>query len=276
MSLPRQVLTRVRRGLYAALADLPTSASSPAEAPVRESAPPPPAPQASSSSSSKSLWTAALPSEVEFWDSWFRTKGREWPEDYKGRLNPDLPLQDFVENYLPPPDGKTPAEILDVGAGPLTLIGKRSEKFKFRITPVDPLADFYIRIMEKHGVVPPVPTSWCHGELLSERFGPESFDLVWAQNSLDHSYEPVRIIEQALTVARVGGYVVLAHNRNEAVAENYEGLHQWNFDIDGTDFVIWNQQARVNVTKLLSHRADIRTTVQPTFLEVSFRKTVAS
>ncbi|MBZ4418418.1 bifunctional 2-polyprenyl-6-hydroxyphenol methylase/3-demethylubiquinol 3-O-methyltransferase UbiG [Myxococcus sp. RHSTA-1-4] len=270
LDISRKVLTRVRRGLYAALADIPTSAHG-----VTNSAVPAQAstPQASEPQNAKALWTEALPTEIAFWDNWFKTHGGEWPEDYKVRMDPDTPLQSFVEAYLPP-GGEDIIEILDVGAGPVTKLGKRSANRKIRITAVDPLADAYDRVMAKYGVTPPVRTTWCHGEILTTRFAPETFDLVWAQNSLDHSYEPVRIIEQALTLTKTGGYLVLAHARNEAVNENYQGLHQWNFDGEDGDFIIWNRQSRVNVSKLLQARAEIRARVDATFIEVSFRKTV--
>ncbi|MBZ4421265.1 bifunctional 2-polyprenyl-6-hydroxyphenol methylase/3-demethylubiquinol 3-O-methyltransferase UbiG [Myxococcus sp. RHSTA-1-4] len=264
-----RVLTRVRRGLHAALADLPTSI----QGDTNSVAPAVPQ-QAAEPSHAKVAWTEGLPSEIAFWDNWFKTQGGVWSEDYKTRLNPDTPLQQTVEDYLPDPAGDAIQEILDVGSGPLTMLGKRSDRRKFRITAVDPLADAYDRIMAKHGVVPPVRTSWCHGELLTTRFAPDTFDLVWAQNSLDHSYEPVRIIEQALVVTKPGGYVALSHARNEALNGNWDGLHQWNFDHEGGDFIIWNRQGRVNVSKLLQSRAEIRTQGDDTFVHVSFRKPV--
>ncbi len=266
-----RVLTRVRRGLHAALVDLPTSMQDGTNS-VVPAVPAPPLMAASPSA--KALWTEALPSEIAFWENWFKTEGSQWPEDYKVRMNPDTPLQHFVEEYLPPPGGEDTIEVLDVGAGPLTVLGKKSANRKLRITAVDPLADVYDRVMAKFGVTPPVRTSWCHGEMLATRFAPESFDLVWAENSLDHSYEPVRIIEQALTVAKTGGFVVLSHARNEAVNANYDGLHQWNFDDEAGDFIIWNRESRVNVSKLLQSRAEIRTGGDKG-LVVSFRKTAS-
>jgi SAM-dependent methyltransferase len=269
-----RVLTRFRRGLHAALVDLPTSQSAAPAAPVAPVAPP--VPRLAESPNSKAIWTEALSSEIAFWDNWFKTQGSNWPEDYKVRMDPDTPLQHFVEAYLPPAGGEDLIEILDVGAGPLTILGKRSATRKIHITAVDPLADVYDRVIAKHGITPPVRTTWCHGELLDTRFAPETFDLVWAQNSLDHSYHPVRIIEQALTVAKTGGFVVLSHARNEAVNANYDGLHQWNFDDEAGEFIVWNREMRVNVSKLLQHRAEIRTQGDAKGLDVIFRKTVRS
>ena len=44
-----------------------------------------------------------------------------------------------------------------------------------------------------------------------------------------------------MRVLKVGGNLVLRHNRNEAEAEKYSGFHQFNFDQRDKEFVIWNQ-----------------------------------
>jgi hypothetical protein len=67
---------------------------------------------------------AQLRDELRFWDRWFRKKGLEWPDDYRTRLNPNAPLaEDYRQliDHLPQDE----IRILDVGAGPLTVIGKR-------------------------------------------------------------------------------------------------------------------------------------------------------
>jgi hypothetical protein len=84
-------------------------------------------------------------------------------------------------------------------------------------------------------------------EDLSAFFAPDSFDLVHCINALDHSFDPLRAIHEMLRVARVGGTVVLMHQPNEAEAENYVGLHQWNFDVQDGRFVVWNRERRIDV-----------------------------
>jgi len=78
------------------------------------------------------------------------------------------------------------------------------------------------------------------------------------QNALDHTFDPWRALRQMIEVSKPGGFVLLRHARNEAVRENYLGLHQWNLDAspDG-DFIIWNKHSSVNVTQILAGQANV-------------------
>lgn len=201
--------------------------------------------------SPKRVWSAEIGSEVAFWDEWLATGGSQWPDEYRARVDPERPLVEYLRDRLQHCDSALPIRILDVGAGPITDIGYRWEGRNLRITAVDPLAEIYDGLLEKHRVTPPVRTTWCHGEALSERFRPETFDLVNAMNSLDHSYDPVRIVEEALRVVKLGGRVVLRHNTNEAEREGYRGLHQWNFCGRGGQFVIWSKSSTTNISRRL-------------------------
>ncbi len=205
----------------------------------------------------KAIWRAGIGHEVEFWRTWLSGRGGEFAEDFANRMNPTLPVARHLHRVL---HGVEAPEIraLDVGAGPLTALGKRYRRRPLRITAVDPLADLYDELLREAGIEPPVHTTWCQGELLRERFQPESFHLVYSQNALDHSYDPVAIIEQMVALALPGHYVVLEHRRNEGENERYRGLHQWNFDLDRGDFVIWNAQGRTNMTERLASQATIR------------------
>ncbi len=208
----------------------------------------------------RDTWDAEIASEEKFWSEWFATRGGAYASDYQNRLNPETPLQDRYCELLALRPEQQEFSILDIGAGPLTLVGKKWGDKKLRITATDALADAYDRILERSGVVPPVRTSWCHGELLAERFPKSSFDLVVATNTLDHSYDPIRIIENAVRICKPGAHVCLGHGVNEAQREHYTGLHQWNFCADGPDFVVWNRTVRFNLTQHLLPSARVMCT----------------
>jgi SAM-dependent methyltransferase len=221
-------------------------------------------------SSHKRIWDDGVANEIEFWTRWFETKGLEWPQDYKTRLDPNLPLQENVREFLNP--AAESFEILDVGAGPLTLLGKTWPGKQVRITATDALADEYDKIMQRCQVTPPVRTTWCHGELLSRRFRRNTFDLVWAENCVDHSYHPIAVIKGALEVVKLGAHVVLIHATNEAENEHYSGFHQWNFCERNGAFHIWNRDSDTNVTKLLSSRAKVHCRTAGSGVLVSIQK----
>ena len=67
-------------------------------------------------------WNSGIKSEVRYWDSYIQTKGLERPEIYQQKFDPDLPLQPRPAALLPPQEK---IHILDVGAGPLTYLGRK-------------------------------------------------------------------------------------------------------------------------------------------------------
>jgi SAM-dependent methyltransferase len=197
--------------------------------------------------SAESKWRFGIRSEVRFWDRYFRTKGSDWPETYPLRFDPGLPLQARPAALLP---SQSEVDVLDVGAGPLTYLGKTQPGRRIRITAVDPLADEYDRLLSQHGIRPLVRTQKLAAEQLTERFPPESFDLVFARNSIDHSFDPELAIGQMISVVKKGGYVLLEHQPNEAEGEHYTGLHQWNFSMSASgDFMIASRLRSVNMTR---------------------------
>lgn len=205
----------------------------------------------------KAAWQRGKKDELVFWLKWFATRGLSWPDEYRARLDPERPLQEPVASVLPP----GPAEILDVGAGPLTVLGKRAPGKTFTITAVDPLASEYDRMLEAFSVVPPVRTVAAEVERLREPFAADTFDVVHMQNALDHSYDPVAGIEEMLAVAKPGGWLVLQHAIDEGESAAYDGLHQWNLTLEDGKFVVWNKDARVAVDERLRGRAKVSTKV---------------
>lgn len=189
--------------------------------------------------------------ELNFWDSILETRGGQWSGDFQHRIDPDSQVCEFMRGKL-----FANAEVLDVGAGPLTTVGKRCGDDRIIVTAVDPLADGYRSLLKKHGIEPPVRTILGFGEGLYEQFGANRFDLVNAQNSVDHCLHPMTVILQMISVTRPGGWVTLLHHRNEGERQKYQGMHGWNFDMWGDALVLWNKDRFYNVTKQVQHVAD--------------------
>lgn len=203
----------------------------------------------------RETWERALDSEVGFWRGWFATKGGDWPEDYPCRLDPDSVLQDWITRWL---GGMGPVvRFLDCGAGPLTKVGKTWPGHDLRITAVDALAAEYDKLLAEAGVVPPVRTQACETEHLTSMFAPASFDVAYALNTLDHSYDPLACIREMAAVVRPGGVVLLQHYPNEAENENYDGLHQWNFDWINGDGVVWRPGTSWQLSAVLDGTGEV-------------------
>ena len=202
-------------------------------------------------------WERELGSELSYWKEYIDSGGLEWPDEYAERLDPTAPLREHLITARLADVSSATVSILDVGAGPMTTLGKTYPGKTLAITAVDPLAAGYDRLLEEGALTPPVRTLPCRGEDLLEHFVPESFDVAYARNSLDHGDDPLLIIRNMVRLVRPGGLVVLRHYRTEGETELYSGLHQWNFEIQDGDFLVWSRWARHNVTRMLRGEVEL-------------------
>jgi SAM-dependent methyltransferase len=209
------------------------------------------------------VWREALPREIEFWKEVLPTRVTS-RDDYKLRADPRAPMQDPVMNMLIARIPDENVAIIDVGAGPLTALGKTYPGKTLNIIATDPLANEYSEIMFQAGIEPPIPPIACRGEDLLQRFRPATFDIAFARNALDHSADPVRVITNMVHLVKEGRFVVLRHLRSVGRHQFYRGLHQWNFDIEEGEFVIWRPgQARSRLGEILGETASISCFVDP-------------
>lgn len=205
-------------------------------------------------------WRAGIIEEVAFWDGFLASRGNQWPDEYVRRMDPALPLQEELAELVDAPDGAT-VRILDVGAGPFTWVGRTSPKWRIQIVPIDPLADAYDALFQRHDIAPPVQSIQCAAEEMGRRFAPRSFDIAVARNSLDHALDPLLAIRTMVSLVRPQGAVFLLHSCDEATKNYWNGLHQWNFAVVDGDFVISDRETRVNVTQLLGKDVIVSNTI---------------
>lgn len=171
-------------------------------------------------------WAGAQSEEIDFWDKVLN--GELWPEVRPTRTDPAMPLQEYLVKLIDAPPGAR-VRILDVGAGPLTFLGKKWPGRDVAIIAVDPNAGEFDRLLAKHGIEPPCRTTFGFAEELSTVVPSACFDLVHARNCLDHSRDPLKAIREMVEVVKPGGYVFLNHKISEGKTEGYTGPHQWNF-----------------------------------------------
>jgi len=213
------------------------------------------------------IWAESLSEEIDFWRRWFETKGLWWKDSYAWRTDPNYEFQQDLRPYVNVPEGGT-VRVLDVGAGPLTVLGKLWPGRKLDLVAVDPLAEQYDKIMAEVGLTPLVRTRAGHGERLLDLFPPSSFDLVYACNCLDHSYNPVLCLQQMFAVVRPGCWIVTDHLQNEGKAQRYQGLHQWNLTVEKwrvwrpKRFIIWRPGVEFDVQEQLGEIAKVEALVK--------------
>lgn len=188
----------------------------------------------------RTLWDEGITEETDFWTDVFHNPANPHYRHPVALANPTRPFPDYLKELL---DGhvEETIHILDIGSGPVTQLGYVWDNHTIHITPIDPLADEYNRLLASVDCTPPFPTQHCHAEEIASRFEPESFDLIFSRNALDHAYEPIEALRQARKLLKPGGFIFLSHNRNEG-KRIYNGLHQWNFDIQNEQFILWNMK----------------------------------
>ena len=113
----------------------------------------------------KLKWKIGLRDEIAWWDGFMAENYIPAPKNPNGlseeaifRLDETAPLQDQFVQLLKDTNTER-IRILDVGCGPFSLIGKVLPRKELDITAVDPLAEEYIKLQSKHGIVPPVGPS---------------------------------------------------------------------------------------------------------------------
>lgn len=192
----------------------------------------------------KEKWHDGTTHEIAFWDAFFETKNFGDPGDYNFRLDRSTELQQQIKDLL---IGIENPLILDVGAGPLTYLGKNINGFPINIYPVDALAAHYNIILNKYGIEPPIRTLFKESEELDQLRGIVLPDLIVVQNTLDHSYDPLKAILCMPLVVKPNGVIYLNHYKNTAEHCNHEGLHQWNFDLVDDKLIIATEGYTRNV-----------------------------
>jgi SAM-dependent methyltransferase len=161
-------------------------------------------------------WQRNLRDESAGWDRWFEQvragTDKDVMSDYTWRIGPRADVRDkeiyapFLRPVAPP---GTEAKILDVGAGPLTYFPRQWFTRDYSITPIDPLADEFDRMLKQAGLDPQYRTIKGEAETLLDQFGPDSFHCVFARNALEQFYDPLEAIRQMLAVVRPGAWVLL-------------------------------------------------------------------
>lgn len=176
----------------------------------------------------KEATTDGFKHELGFW-GWFVESPRFLINWVRPKQNPEIRanhpdvakcFDDFSADW----QEDHPIMILDVGSGVLPWI-KGILGTKASIIACDPLAEEYAKIFDYalHGQEAPVKA---FAESLS--FGDNSFDIVHCSNALDHTQNPYKAILEMERVCRPGGMILIQGFENEAVHENWQGLHQWN------------------------------------------------
>ncbi|MEP6717140.1 MAG: class I SAM-dependent methyltransferase [Terriglobia bacterium] len=177
-------------------------------------------------------------SELSYWDTELSLEGT-YPEAILNRSIPERMEKEFPAYLVPRFEelrgvfGSIP-RVLDVGSGPLSMLSHGHRMGIFQLTAADPLATAYRDLLRKHNHPENCALVECSGEDLVRCFGPESFEMVWIHNALDHSQDPAKVMQAMTGVLRTGGYLVVQGWTREGTTELWNGLHQHDLYLDST------------------------------------------
>jgi SAM-dependent methyltransferase len=221
------------------------------------------------SSGLRKVWYTGLNYDQTYWSQWIESRGLEWPEDFQRRLQ-IVEIDEKVKRLVNPEvrAGRHAVHILDAGAGPMTSLGSTWMGKLLDLRACDPLAPEFAKMLRRHKIVPPVRTVFAELEHLSLVFATNFFDLVVMREAIDHSYDPVRAIKEAIKVTRVNGTVWLGHKAHGGLVDQYIGTHTWNVDLWEGHPIIWNACALHNLTDVFSGDAIVASKSSGDWVEI--------
>jgi SAM-dependent methyltransferase len=197
--------------------------------------------------SDKEIWNEALPHELRHWEYWMSHESIRPHKE--ARMSPTFGFPWFAQELLKSQEGAT-IKVLDLGSGPASTVGSYWPGRTVLLTRVDPLADEYNELLQRHGYQPNIVKG--DGEALLDAVAERDFDFVHSGNALDHAYNPLRCVQNMINICKPAGWIYFLVFENEGEYEKYAGLHQWNFCLENGDIFLWNKSSRVNLRQELS------------------------
>jgi ubiquinone/menaquinone biosynthesis C-methylase UbiE len=193
--------------------------------------------------------------ELKFWKGFVQTN--RFLSDWVGKIvTPELAI-DQAEVVVAIQRKLTKnTKVLDLGSGVVSILNGLVPANQ--LTAADPLGELYECIFDynQYKLSPPVP--FPAEELPQEWTG--TFDIVHMRNALDHSQNPMKVLENIFRVKKTGGIVIIHGFCNEAIQEKWQGFHQWNISLDENgDLIIVdaNNKKETILNKTFSHTKKI-------------------
>ncbi len=135
--------------------------------------------------------------------------------------------------------------VFEIGSGPNSNLSYWVDKGLLRVQAIDPLADVYKSIMQKLNYNYPIAPIKLKGEETLKFFKKNTFHLVFAQNSLDHTEDPIKCFKNAYKLLKKGGLLFICSNVREGSRKSWIGMHKFDLYIEDNALFLANQQGQV-------------------------------
>lgn len=189
----------------------------------------------------RSRGEGGVASELRFWDEYLAAR----PPCV---TSPELRMRAFppaLHDCLQDLRRDGPAlRVLELGSGPVSLLGSGVDQGWFELVAVDPLASEYAAMMERHGLAFPVRPVAGEGEALLEVVSERSFDIAYSSNAIDHAANPLACVRNLARAVRPAGRLVLEGFCREGSNARWEGLHQHDLVAEDGHLVHYDRRGR--------------------------------
>jgi hypothetical protein len=174
------------------------------------------------------------------------------PQAFPGALGTAAPLPERIAELLS--EGSEILTILDMRPGPWTFSDCAYPRAMVRVVAFDPLAGGPNVAQTKDWITPPVGAQRLYGEEQLKRLASNAFDLVFARDWVEHSYDAEQAIIEMVRIVRPRCYVLMEHHPSGAEGVDDASDHRWDFSTnEAGDFIVRSQAGEINITQ--KHRS---------------------
>jgi SAM-dependent methyltransferase len=144
-------------------------------------------------------------------------------------------LMTYIESLVRE-NGGVPISVLDVGAGPVSLLSWAHHQGLIKLTTSDILSHDYLSLLRAYKyehAIEGIQVKSSPGEQLINHFNEnERFHLVFCNNALDHMDSPAIALQQMVEVAMPKGIIVISGRSREGTNEKWDGIHMHDLYIE--------------------------------------------
>ena len=134
---------------------------------------------------------------------------------------------------------------LEIGSGPNSNLSYWVDKGLLKVIAIDPLANIYEKIMKKLNYKYPISPIKLRGEDLLKQFKEETFHVVFAQNSLDHTENPINCFKNAYILLKKGGLLFVCSNLKEGTRTLWSGMHKFDIYLENNNILLANKNGEI-------------------------------
>ncbi len=136
-------------------------------------------------------------------------------------------------------------KLLEIGSGPQSNLAYYVDNNIFDVVGIDPNANTYSKILKELNYDYPINPLNIPGENLLNHFEKNYFHIVFAQNSLDHTQDPIKCLENSFLLLKKFGLLYIKSNVKEGSRKSWMGLHKHDIFFQNDKLFLSNKKKKV-------------------------------